>query len=305
MTQVNANLQFRKTIKHPGVLEGVGLHSGEPVKLLFYPADDGAGINFYRKTGADERHIIPVTLDYVIDTSLAVTVGTDQYHVQTVEHLMYAIFVSGITDLTIEIQGGSEIPILDGSAKDFIETLDSLELHEYPTEAEVIEIDRPVSVTDGERYIVGLPAREYKISYHIDYAHPLLANQSLEIPFKQSFFKEKIGQARTFGFLREVEYLRSKGLARGGTTENVVVYTPEGTLNETRFAAEAIYHKVLDMVGDLALIGRTLRGHILGSRAGHALDVAFGNKIIEKYISQRPRAKSAFSISLNNLVKAS
>lgn len=273
---------FRKTIKHSGSVEGIGIHSGETVKLFFHPLESGKGIVFYRKVNNKEI-LIPMNLDYVIDTSLAVTLGFENEYVQTVEHLSFALFIMGITDIMIEIQGGSEIPILDGSATEFINMLDSLEIHEYSEEIDPVIIKKPIMVMDGNRYIAGIPSDETKFSYSIDYPHPLLKNLSVQLDFDKHYFKNKVGNARTFGFLKDVRNLRKKGLGQGGNKENVLIFTNESTYNDRRFEKEALYHKLLDMIGDLAIIGRPIKGHILGSKGGHALDIAFGKKLIHKY----------------------
>ena len=274
LPQINSRIQFRKTVKNPGMIEGIGLHSGEKMKLIFLPAEENTGLVFTRKIN-DKEFSLPVHVDNVIDTSLAVTLGNEHFHVQTVEHLLFSLFVLGITDLIIEIQGGDEVPITDGSSIPFIEALDVCELHEFPQEVEPIVIRKPVMVTDGDRYLVGLPDPDFKISYSIDYPHPLLKNRSIEMVFDQEFFKQQVGRARTFGFLREVELLKSRGLAQGGSTANAVVFTPDGIMNEMRFDQEPIFHKVLDLIGDLALVQRPIQGHVLCSKGGHSLDVAF------------------------------
>lgn len=273
---------FRKTIKHTGSVEGIGIHSGEKVKLFFHPYESGKGIVFYRKL-SNKEIFIPMNLDYVIDTSLAVTLGHENFYIQTVEHLSFALFIMGITDILIEIQGGSEIPILDGSATEFISILDSLEMHEYSEEVNPIVITKPLMVMDGNRYIVGIPSEETKYSYSIDYPHPLLKNLSVQLDFDKHYFKNTIGHARTFGFLRDVRNLRKRGLGQGGNKDNVLIFTNKSTYNNRRFDKEALYHKLLDMIGDLAIIGRPLKGHILGSKGGHALDIAFGKKVIQQF----------------------
>lgn len=278
---------YRATIKHPGAYEGVGLHSGELTKLAFYPADCGDGIVFFRR-GADGsgRTAITATLDNVIDTSLAVTLGSEEkaFQLQTVEHLLYALFVLGITDIAIEVDGGKEVPIADGSAGPFIRSLQQLERHEYAERVRPLVVTRPVSVTDGDRYLVAMPARGFQVSYYIDYPHPLLKNQAVQLGYEDLLFTETIGFARTFGFMKDVEYLRSRGLAQGGSADNAVIYMPDGTtLNEFRFQRESVYHKILDLIGDLALVGRPIQGHILGARGGHALDVAFGKKLLAAF----------------------
>ena len=275
----NQPLFFRRTIKEGTVLKGIGLHSGETSTLIFHPAESGSGITFVSK--GHER--LPADLAHVIDTSQAVTIGQKSFIVQTIEHLMYSLFVMQVTDLTIEVQGGSEIPILDGSATPFIEALKACEFHDYSTEIEPLVIQKPISVTDGNRYIVGLPSPELRISYSIDYNHPFLKNLSTEVAYSQKYFIERIGNARTFGFLKDVEYLKERGLAQGGTTENALVFTQDGLLNEARFPDEALSHKILDLLGDLSLIRRPIIGHLLGSKGGHALDIAFAKKLVRSF----------------------
>ena len=157
----------------------------------------------------------------------------------------------------------------------------NLEFHEFDTKIEPIEIKEPVMVTDGNRYLTAMPSEHFQISYSIDYQHPLLKNQSVELNYNSNYFKKNIGKARTFGFLKEVEILKQNGLGKGGNIENVLIFTHDSTLNKPRFEKEALYHKILDLIGDLALIGRPLRAHVIASRAGHALDVAFGKKVLQ------------------------
>ena len=282
--------EYRTTIKHPGIYEGVGLHSGEMTRLSFYPADCGDGIVFFRtgKNGT-ERQAVKAALENVIDTSLAVTLGAaseaeHSFQLQTVEHLLYALFVLGITDIAIEVEGGKEVPIADGSAGPFIRALQKLELHHYGEKVKPLVVTRPLSVTDGDRYLVAMPSPEFQVSYFIDYPHPLLKNQAVQIKYDESTFVETIGFARTFGFMKDVEYLRSRGLAQGGSVDNAVIYMPDGTtMNDFRFERESVLHKILDLIGDLALVGRPIQGHILGARGGHALDVAFGKKLLAAF----------------------
>ena len=277
---------YRTTIKHPGIYEGVGLHSGEMTRLSFYPADSGDGIVFFRPAGNDQKRVaVKASLDHVIDTSLAVTLGGEEgFQLQTVEHLLYALFVLGITDIAIGVEGGKEVPIADGSAGPFIRCLQSLELHTYAERVQPLVVTRPLSVTDGERYLVAMPSNEFQVSYFIDYPHPLLKNQAVQLKYDGGMFVETIGFARTFGFMKDVEYLRSRGLAQGGSVDNAVIYMPDGTtMNDFRFERESVFHKILDLIGDLALVGRPIQGHILGARGGHALDVAFGKKLLSAF----------------------
>jgi UDP-3-O-[3-hydroxymyristoyl] N-acetylglucosamine deacetylase len=280
---------YRTTIKHPGIYEGVGLHSGKLTRLSFYPADCGDGIVFFREGREGvSRLAVRATLDNVIDTSLAVTLGSggsdDTFQLQTVEHLLYALFVIGITDIAIGVEGGQEVPIADGSAGPFIRALQGLELHHYGELVRPLVVTHPVSVTDGDRYLVAMPSDDFQVSYYIDYPHPMLKNQAVQQKFDRDIFVETIGFARTFGFMKDVEYLRSRGLAQGGSVDNAVIYMPDGTtMNDFRFERESVLHKILDLVGDLALVGRPIQGHVLGARGGHALDVAFGKKLVQAF----------------------
>lgn len=278
---------WRTTIKHPGVYEGVGLHSGEVTRLSFYPADCGEGIVFFRQDkGLPKRSALRASLENVIDTSLATTLGSGEssFQLQTVEHLLYALFVLGITDIAIEVEGGKEVPIADGSAGPFIRALQQLELHQYAERVRPLVVTRPLSVTDGDRYLVAMPSPDFQVSYYIDYPHPLLKNQAVQLGYDDLVFTDTIGFARTFGFMKDVEYLRSRGLAQGGSMDNAVIYMPDGTtMNDFRFERESVYHKILDLIGDLALVGRPIQGHILGARGGHALDVAFGKKLLQAF----------------------
>jgi UDP-3-O-[3-hydroxymyristoyl] N-acetylglucosamine deacetylase len=272
--------KFRKTVKRSGSISGIGIHSGDQCTLVFHPAEAGSGILFYRKQMDIEKSYLLSHVRNVIDTSLAVTLGNSSFHMQTVEHLLFAIYVCEISDLIVEVQGGSEVPILDGSARDFVDCFINLETHELSVEWEPVYIRQPISVTDGNRYLVAKPSSSLNISYHIDYNHPMLKDQFVELEYSQSFFIDKVSKARTFGFLKDAIELQKRGQGQGGSTENVLIYTEEGSLNKPLFPEESLYHKILDLIGDLALIGRPIVGHILGSRGGHALDVAFAKKIL-------------------------
>lgn len=292
---------FRRTIKYPGTVEGVGLHSGENMLLRFHPAEVGTGVLFFRRTPDGEEQFLSADLEHVVDTSWAVTLGSraHNFHMQTVEHLMYAVHVLGITDILIEVEGHYEVPILDGSAKGFIEVLQQCEFHEYEEELLPIVIEKPLLVSDGNRYLVGIPTEKntLEISYSVDYPHPLLKELSWQIKFDKKFFLETVGKARTIGFVREVEALKKRGLAQGGNTENVLVFDENDTVNAPRFTNEALYHKTLDLIGDLSLMGRPIIGHILAAKAGHSLDVAFGKKLLQ----QEADAKSATLSEVENL----
>ncbi len=273
---------FRKTIKKSLTLKGIGLHSGKMVTLKLHPAEAGTGLVFFLYRGASKVRI-PISLDHVVDTSNATTIGDGgSNRVQTIEHLLAAIYTLGITDCILEIDS-VEVPIMDGSAGPFWEGIRSVGVQELSETIEPIRISHPMWVVDGDKYLVMLPADELKVTYNIDFNHPLLKGQSYTTKLDESILSEDILPARTFGFLKDVEALQSRGLALGGSLDNAVVLTDDGYLNESlRFENECVRHKILDLVGDLAVMGRPFFGHLIASKAGHALDISLAKCIMSK-----------------------
>ena len=284
MSNVESKIYHRKSIQDIGSVEGKGLHSGKKCKLTFHPAPPGAGISFY-STVSGVGYTVPATIDYVLDTSFAVIVGDENISIQTIEHLLFALYVSGITDLVIEFQNGKEIPILDGSARPFIDIFENLQITDFKETIKPLTITEPVLVLDGSRYLLAYPNDTLKFSYSIDYQHQLLKNLSIDLDYDSYFFQEKVARARTFGFMKEYNYMKKNGLAKGASLDNALLFTEDAsTLAPARFDHEAIYHKILDLVGDLALLQQPLQFHIIGAKGGHGLDIAFANKL-RKYQS--------------------
>ncbi|MCC5814643.1 MAG: UDP-3-O-acyl-N-acetylglucosamine deacetylase [Leptospira sp.] len=272
---------FRKTVKNTVKMKGIGLHSGKSVHLNIHPAEAGTGIQFYH-TSPNHITKIPVSVDYVIDTGNAVTLGKDGIKIQTIEHLMAAIHAMGITDARLEINA-MEIPIMDGSSLPFLQSIQDTGLETFKHTIDPIEITHPIWVVEGDKYLVLLPADEWKVTYSIDFNHPLLKGQTIHIQLNQETLLNEILPARTFGFLKDVEYLQSRGLALGGSLDNAVVLTEDSYLNdELRFENECVRHKVLDLVGDLAVMGRPFKGHLIASKAGHGLDISLAKCILEQ-----------------------
>jgi UDP-3-O-[3-hydroxymyristoyl] N-acetylglucosamine deacetylase len=279
---MNSNTK-RKTIKNKISLNGIGLHSGKTVKMQLHPADSGTGINFIPNSSSSKKFKIPVSLDYVVDTSNAVTLGDGIHTIQTVEHLLAALYTRGITDLLIEIDS-LEIPIMDGSSLPFMEAISPENMIEHEDEVEPIRVMNPVWVVDGDKYLVILPSDSLKVTYHIDFKHPLLKGQSYTTEIDNSILEKEILPARTFGFLKDVKALQERGLALGGSLNNAIVLSEDGYLNESlRFDNECVRHKILDLVGDLSIVGRPIIGHILASKAGHALDISMGKLLLSKF----------------------
>ena len=268
----------RRTISTKVSITGIGLHSGIYTKVELHPAPAGSGITFVR-ADLDGLRIVALhgsttALDH------ATTVGKDDVSVGTVEHLLAAVVAFGITDLDIHIDG-PEVPVVDGSALPFMHLIDAAGVRGLGVEVPVLRIAEPIEVVEGEKSIRIAPANRLILNYKIDFTHPAIGKQSFHFDFHRDNFLKKIAPARTYGFLRDVEKLRAAGLARGGSVENCIVLDDREVMNgPLRFRDEFVRHKILDLVGDLALLGRPIVGEITAYRAGHALHSRFVEKIL-------------------------
>lgn len=259
----------RKTIATTVGIEGVGLHSGHYTRLELRPANAGTGIVFLRTDLGDLR--IPALQTSTTALDYATTVGKDDVAIGTVEHLLSAIVATGLTDVEIAIDG-PEIPIVDGSAVPFVHLIEAAGVRGLGETIAPIRITRTLEIEENGKTIRISPSDRLSIRYKIDFNHPAIGKQSIHFDARDDNFERKIAPARTFGFLREVEKLRAAGLARGGSVENCIVLDDSGVSNgPLRFRDEFIRHKVLDLLGDLALLGRPLIGEITASKAGHAM----------------------------------
>ena len=263
----------RKTIRSNVSISGIGLHSGIYTTVQLHPAPAGSGITFVRADLDGLR--IPALQASTTALDYATTVGKDDVAVGTVEHLLAAVMACEITDVDIRIDG-PEVPIIDGSALPFMHLIDAAGVRTLDAGIAPLRISRPIEVADGEKVIRMVPAERLILKYKIDFAHPAIGRQSFHFDFEHDSFLRKIAPARTFGFMRDVEKLRAAGLARGGSVENCIVLDDKSVTNgELRFRDEFVRHKILDLLGDLALIGRPIVGEITASRGGHALHSRF------------------------------
>ena len=269
----------RKTINTAVSITGIGLHSGIYTTVELHPAAAGSGITFVR---ADLHGLrIPALQASTTALDYATTVGKDDVQVGTVEHLLSAIMACGITDIDMHIDG-PEVPIIDGSALPFLHLIDAAGVRDLGSEIPVLRLREPIEIVDGEKSIRMVPANRLIIRYKIDFNHPVIGRESFQFDFGHDSFLRKIAPARTFGFMRDVEKLRAAGLARGGSVENAVVLDDRGVVNgPLRFKDEFVRHKILDLVGDLALIGRPIVGEITANRAGHAMHSKLVARILE------------------------
>jgi len=261
---------MQTTIGKSVELVGIGLHKGNPVRLRLEPLDAGSGIVFFR---SDVNVTIPLTPDYVIDTKMATVIGNEGHFISTIEHLLSAVYAYGIDNLRV-IVDADEIPVMDGSSSSFCILLDEAGIVSQERAKKVMRIKKEVSIKEGDKYVKLMPSNDLKYDFTIKFNHPVIAEQKFIFDFSKENYKNEISRARTFGFLHEVQYLRSKGLALGGSLENAVVLDDKKVLNPEglRFTNEFVRHKVLDAIGDMALLGVNFIGNYEAFAGSHDLN---------------------------------
>ena len=280
----------RKTIKNTVEISGIGLHKGEEIKLALKSngqESDEQGIIFKRVDVAGKNNIVKVDYRNLFDLERGTNIrNEDDVKVHTIEHFLSALSVTGITDILVEISG-NELPILDGSSAGFVEKLLEAEIVELESEIEPVVIKEPVIFSDEKagKYVIALPYDNFKISYTIDFNHSFLKSQYFEIEVNLENYMENIARCRTFAFDYEIEFLKKNNLALGGSLENAVVVGADRPLNPEglRYPDEFVRHKILDIVGDLYVLGRPLQAHIIAIKAGHYVNSKLTEMIAKKY----------------------
>jgi UDP-3-O-[3-hydroxymyristoyl] N-acetylglucosamine deacetylase len=273
---------MQRTIAEKISCTGIGLHSGQPVQLTLHPARAGTGVVFAR-TDLPVPAEVPAVHSAVTSTRLATTLGRGEATIGTVEHLLAALCGLGIDNVRAEVDG-PEIPVMDGSAASFVFLIRAAGIFEQDAPRRSLRVRKPVEVRDGDRLIRIEPARGLRVTYSVDFAHPAIGRQQLRnLVIDDESFEQEICRARTFGFLREVEALWRNGLARGGNLDNTVVMDELRVLNRDglRWPDEFVRHKALDLLGDLALLGMPVEGHLVVERGGHALHQRFVRALLE------------------------
>jgi len=264
---------------------GIGLHSGNKVHLSLKPAPADFGIRF-RRTDIG-NHEVPATVQNLGGIQLATGLARNEVSVETVEHLLAALTSVNVDNVLIELNS-PEVPIMDGSAAPFIYLIHEAGVKRQPSPRKYLKIVRPIAISRGDKRIALYPSDHFKVTYSISYDHPLLRHQSRTVRITEESFVEEIAPARTFTFLKDVEVMRQNGLALGGSLENAIVLGETGILNNAlRFEDEFVRHKILDAIGDLALVGYPVVGHLVAHRAGHALHTEFAAKILAETHSWR------------------
>lgn len=261
----------QRTIGKEVEIVGMGLHKGVPVKMKLEPLDADMGIVFYR---VDEGVTIPLKIENVVDTKMATVIGKDGVVVSTIEHLLSAVYAYGIDNLRVSIDN-DEVPVLDGSSSGYCMLIEEAGIKELNKSKKAIKVKKEVEVTTPEGKRVSLkPSNHIVYDFEIDFEHPAIGEQNYHFDYSIAEYKENISRARTFGFLHELQYLQSKGLAKGASLDNVIgldetkVLNPEGL----RYDNEFVRHKILDAIGDMALLGYTLVGEYDAIAGSHHLN---------------------------------
>ena len=274
-------MSAQRTLRRSVSCTGIGLHSGNKVTLSLKPAPADSGIRFQR---ADLGGLeIPAVVTHLGGIQYQTGLTREAVSVETVEHLLAALTALGIDNVIVELNS-PEVPIMDGSAAPFVYLVNEAGVKRLPAPRRYLKALRPISLTQGDKRIALYPSDHFKVTYSISFDHPLLRHQSRTMKITEESFVEEIAPARTFGFLKEVEMLRQRGLALGGSLDNAIVLGETGVLNNNalRFEDEFVRHKILDAIGDLSLVGHPVIGHLVAHRGGHALHTAFAAKILEE-----------------------
>jgi UDP-3-O-[3-hydroxymyristoyl] N-acetylglucosamine deacetylase len=270
----------QRTLRRTVNCAGIGLHTGNKVNMSLVPAPADAGIRFRRADlGGVEipAHVSQLTTRQQFQTGL----GNGAATVETVEHLLAALRCMGVDNACVELNH-REVPIMDGSSAPWVYLIQDAGIKTQNAPRRALQVTRPIQIQDGDKRIALSPSSGFKVSYTISFDHPMLRHQQKTMELDEQTFVDHIAPARTFGFLKEVEILRQRGLALGGSFENSIVLGETGVLNPLRFEDEFVRHKILDAVGDLSLIGYAIQGHLVVHRGGHALHTAFAKEVLRQ-----------------------
>jgi UDP-3-O-[3-hydroxymyristoyl] N-acetylglucosamine deacetylase len=286
MTYLYIEKGNQHTIKKEIIVKGISLHTGEDARIIMKPAAPNTGIVFYR-SDLDQTIKIPAEPFSVVNLVRNTTIGSrenENVRINTIEHLMAALWGAGIDNLEVEVSG-PEIPVIDGSAYPYYQKLMDAGREKQQAKRQLFKIEEALFEREESSYITILPYQGFKISYTLDYDHPVVGTSFFEFEESEDDFAAEISKARTFGFASEVEKLHEQGLALGGSLDNAVLIDKDKTVNPLRFDNEFVRHKILDVIGDMALNGR-IQGHIIAVKSGHRLHVKMAKKIREKMLEE-------------------
>ncbi len=291
----------QRTLAKPVSCTGVGMHSGKTVCVTIKPAPVNHGVKFVR-TDLPNNPIISAHFHSVVDTSLATVIGSDGIIVSTIEHLMAALAGLSIDNALVEMDD-YEVPIMDGSAGPFTALINSGGIAEQNRPRCFFVISEPIELKESDRKVGIYPAHSMRITYTIEFDHPLVKEQSYSLEMSDTLFEREISRARTFGFMHDVEYLKRYGFAQGGSLDNAIVIDKDQILNNEglRYQNEFVRHKILDCIGDFSLLGMPVLGHVVAYKSGHGFNHAFLEKFFKEKGSWETRTISETK-DLSNLV---
>lgn len=283
-----SRFRFQSTLKQPVSFDGIGIHSGKNVHMRFVPAKEGTGILF-KRTDLPGQPVIPANIEYVCDNSRSTNIGLGDVRILTVEHVLAALRAYEIDNLVVELSS-IEPPVGNGSSDVFVDMIEKAGILQQRDKVPLIKLENPVHYSEGDIHLVALPSDEFRISYTLDYPDcAALKSQYYSIAVTPANFKSEIASCRTFSLYREVAYLMDKGLIKGGSLDNAVVIKDDAILSKNGlfFPNEMVRHKILDVIGDLALVGFHFLAHIIAIRSGHTTNVALAQKIYQSLTMER------------------
>ncbi|MCX5722624.1 MAG: UDP-3-O-acyl-N-acetylglucosamine deacetylase [Nitrospirae bacterium] len=273
-------MRLQQTLANPVSCTGTGLHSGEPVTLTLRPAPVNTGVVFVNRKSANGASLA-ASIEHLVATELCTAISGNGFQVKTIEHILAALAGLGIDNVYVDVNAG-EAPVMDGSSAHFVRLIQSAGIVAQNRRQPYLKITRPLEVIDGNRRVRIEPSATTKVTYSIHYNHPLIQTQTYTYEHSAQAFEREIADARTFGFLQEVEALWARGLGQGGNLDNTIVLSHDGILNESglRFPNEFVRHKILDLIGDFSLLGLPFIGHIIAERSGHAIHTRLVQQIL-------------------------
>jgi UDP-3-O-[3-hydroxymyristoyl] N-acetylglucosamine deacetylase len=273
-------VRVQQTLANAVSCAGVGLHSGQPVNLMLRPAPPDTGVVFVNRNGKNGASLA-ASVEHLVPTELCTAISGNGFQVKTIEHILAALAGLDIDNVYVEVDAG-EAPVMDGSAAHFVRLIRSAGILRQSRRQPYLKITRPLEVVDGARRVRIEPSSTTKITYSIHYNHPLIQTQTYFYEHSVHAFEREIADARTFGFLQEVEALWARGLGQGGSLDNTIILSQDGILNESglRFVNEFVRHKVLDLIGDFSLLGVPFIGHLIAERSGHSMHTRLVQQIL-------------------------
>ena len=272
-------MRKQRTLREPIEATGIGLHTGKKVEIRLEPAGENSGVIFYRE---DTDTIIEAKQENVVDTTLATTLGKNGVVIKTVEHLLASLFGLGIDNVFVRLKG-DEVPIMDGSAAPWVYLIKTAGIIEQRAFKKEIIIKKPVKIKENGKFVALLPSRNFEIHYSIHFDNAFIGRQKHSLVVNEITFVKEISKARTFGLLKDIEYLQSNNLALGGSLDNAIVVDEYGIVNEDplRYENEFVRHKILDAIGDLSILGYDIKAKYLAYKSGHDLNSKLIKKLIE------------------------